>query len=48
MRANSSQAKGRVERANLTSLDRLVKGLRLREINTREVANDFVPHFIRL
>jgi hypothetical protein len=30
--ANSSQAKGRVERANLTQQDRLVKELRLREI----------------
>jgi transposase len=32
--ANSSQAKGRVERANLTLQDRLVKELRLREIST--------------
>jgi transposase len=44
--ANSSQAKGRVERANLTLQDRLVKELRLRGINTRETANAFVPHFI--
>jgi transposase len=44
--ANSSQAKGRVERANLTLQDRLVKELRLREINTREAANAFAPHFI--
>ncbi|MCX8567340.1 MAG: Transposase [Glomeribacter sp. 1016415] len=44
--ANSSQAKGRVERANLTLQDRLVKELRLRGINTREAANAFVPHFI--
>src|ERR1700712_4872410 len=32
--ANSSQAKGRVERANLTLQDRLVKELRLRAIDT--------------
>ena len=44
--ANSSQAKGRVERANLTLQDRLVKELRLRGINTKEAANAFVPHFI--
>lgn len=44
--ANSSQAKGRVERANLTLQDRLVKELRLRGINTMEAANAFVPHFI--
>ncbi|MEM8275240.1 ISNCY family transposase, partial [Morganella morganii] len=31
--ANSSQAKGRVERANLTLQDRLVKELRLRGIS---------------
>ena len=36
--ANSSQAKGRVERANLTLQDRLVKELRLRRISTREAA----------
>ena len=46
MCANSSQAKGRVERANLTLQDRLVKELRLREINTREAVNAFAPHFI--
>ena len=46
MCANSSQAKGRVERANLTLQDRLVKELRLREINTRQAANAFAPHFI--
>ncbi|MFC0696083.1 ISNCY family transposase [Paraburkholderia humisilvae] len=44
--ANSSQAKGRVERANLTLQDRLVKELRLRGINSREAANAFVPRFI--
>lgn len=44
--ANSSQAKGRVERTHLTLQDRLVKELRLREINTMEMANAFVPEFI--
>jgi hypothetical protein len=44
--ANSSQAKGRVERANLTLQDRLVKELRLRGIDTREAANDYAPHFV--
>lgn len=43
--ANSSQAKGRVERANLTLQDRLVKELRLRRISTMEAANAFAPHF---
>ena len=44
--ANSSQAKGRVERANLTLQDRLVKELRLRKICTLEAANEFALHFI--
>ncbi len=44
--ANSSQAKGCVERANLTLQDRLVKELRLRNIDTREAANAYAPHFI--
>lgn len=44
--ANSSQAKGRVERANLTLQDRLVKKLRLRNISTREAANAYAPSFI--
>lgn len=44
--ANSSQAKGRVERANLTLQDRLVKEMRLRGISTMEAANAFAPHFI--
>jgi transposase len=46
MCANTSQAKGRVERANHTLQDRLVKELRLRGISTREAANAFAPHFI--
>ncbi|WP_372782558.1 ISNCY family transposase, partial [Litorivivens sp.] len=44
--ANSSQAKGRVERANKTLQDRLVKELRLQEIDTIEEANEFLPTFI--
>jgi hypothetical protein len=44
--ANSSQAKGRVERANKTLQDRLVKELRLRGINTKEAANAYAPSFI--
>ncbi|CAG4929027.1 ISNCY family transposase [Paraburkholderia saeva] len=44
--ANSSQAKGRVERANLTLQDRLVKELRLRGISTKAAANAYAPHFI--
>lgn len=39
--ANSSQAKGRVERANLTLQDRLVKELRLRGISNMADANAF-------
>jgi hypothetical protein len=37
--AHTSQAKGRVERANLTLQDRLVKELRWRNLNTQEAAN---------
>ena len=44
--ANSSQAKGRVERANLTLQDRLVKELRLHGISTMEAANAYAPSFI--
>ncbi len=44
--ANSPQAKGRVERANQTLQNRLVKEMRLQSINTIEEANDWVPHFI--
>ena len=44
--ANSSQAKGRVERMNRTLQDRLVKELRLAEINTMEAGNAFLPGFI--
>uniref|UniRef100_UPI002AB736BB ISNCY family transposase n=1 Tax=Paraburkholderia guartelaensis TaxID=2546446 RepID=UPI002AB736BB len=44
--ANSSPAKGRVERAHLTLQDRLVKELRLRGISTVEAANAWVPSFV--
>lgn len=44
--ANSSQAKGRVERANQTLQDRLVKELRLQGISTMEAANAYVFDFI--
>jgi len=43
--ANTPQAKGRVERANQTLQDRLVKELRLAEVNTLEQANAFVESF---
>ncbi|MGF6605079.1 transposase [Paraburkholderia sp. GAS448] len=44
--ANSSPAKGRVERAHLTLQDRLVKELRLRGIQTMEAANAYAPAFV--
>ena len=44
--ANSSQAKGRVERMNKTLQDRLVKALRLEGIATLEAANAFLPGFL--
>ncbi len=44
--ANSSQAKGRVERANRTLQDRLVKELRLAGISDMKAANAFLPDFI--
>jgi hypothetical protein len=44
--ANTAPAKGRVERANLTLQDRLVKELRLQKISTIEAANSFMPLFI--
>lgn len=43
--ANSSQAKGRVERVNRTLQDRLVKELRLAGISGIEEANVFLPAF---
>ena len=44
--ANSSQAKGRVERANRTLQDRLVKELRLAGIDDIEGGNAFLPGFM--
>ena len=44
--ANSSQAKGRVERVNRTLQDRLVKELRLAGISDIEAANAFLPTFV--
>lgn len=45
--ANTPQAKGRVEKANCTLQDRLVKELRLLNISSIEEANAFVPQFIQ-
>ena len=45
--ANSPQAKGRVERANQTLQDRLIKEMRLLGIGNYEQANQFLPEFIR-
>ena len=44
--ANSSQAKGRVERANRTLQDRLVKELRLAGVSSMEDGNAFLEGFI--
>jgi hypothetical protein len=44
--ANTPQAKGRVERANGTFQDRLVKEMRLEHISNYEQANAFLPTFI--
>lgn len=44
--ANSPQAKGRVERANGTLQNRLVKELRYRNIVSIDEANEFLPEFI--
>jgi transposase len=43
--ANSPQTKGRVERANKTLQDRLVKEMRLRAISTIEAANAYAAEF---
>jgi len=43
--ANSPQAKGRIERANQTLQDRLVKELRLRGISEMQTANAYLPEF---
>jgi transposase len=44
--ANPPAAKGRVERANLTLQDRLVKELRLAGVSDMDAANRFAPVFI--
>lgn len=44
--ANTPQAKGRVERANGTFQDRLVKEMRLEHISNYAQANAFLPTFI--
>lgn len=44
--ANSPQAKGRVERANRTLQDRLVKELKIRGIKTIDEANTYAKEFI--
>jgi transposase len=43
--ANTPQAKGRIERANQTLQDRLVKELRLRGISDLDSANAYLPEF---
>jgi transposase len=43
--ANSPQAKGRVERANQTLQDRLVRELRLRGISDMAAGNAYLPEF---
>jgi len=44
--ALTPQAKGRVERANQTLQDRLIKEMRLRKISSIEAAEAFFPQFI--
>lgn len=44
--ANSPQAKGRIERANRTFQDRLIKEMRLQNISSIEEANAFLPSYI--
>jgi transposase len=44
--ANSPQAKGRVERANATLQDRLVKAMRLEGLSTLAEANAFLPGYL--
>jgi hypothetical protein len=44
--ANSSQAKGRVERANRTLQDRLVKELRIENVSSIDAGNTFLPGFV--
>jgi transposase len=44
--ATSPQAKGRVERAHQTLQRRLLREMRLRNIDTIDAANDYLPEFI--
>lgn len=44
--ASTPQAKGRVERANQTLQDRLVKEMRLEGINDYQHANEFLDHYL--
>lgn len=46
--AYSPQAKGRVERANRTLQDRLIKELELRDIKTIQGANEYLLEFIEM
>ena len=46
--ARTPQAKGRVERANQTLQDRLVKEMRLRKIDTLDEGNAFVAEYMRM
>lgn len=46
MHANTPQAKGRVERANSTLQDRLVKEMRLAGISDIDTANAWLPTFV--
>jgi hypothetical protein len=45
--ASTPQAKGRVERANQTLQDRLIKEMRLRNIASMEAGQAFLPTFMR-
>jgi len=45
--ANSPQAKGRIERLFSTLQDRLVKELRLKNIDSVEQANEYLPEYIK-
>lgn len=45
--ANTPQAKGRVEKVNLTLQDRLVKEMRLQGLSSIKEANEYLPTFIK-
>ncbi|MFH1453471.1 MAG: ISNCY family transposase [Armatimonadota bacterium] len=44
--ANSPQAKGRIERSFRTKQNRLIKEMRLKQINSAEEANKFLPEYL--